>query len=91
MVFGLHKKKGGSPEGLSPFCASFDCFATGQKAGILLLADRLSGADSSAGTAADAQIGINLVLAVALRDGVDGALALTGTAADTSITNLESH
>ena len=55
------------------------------------LRDRTHGARTSASAAIDAGISIDLVLAVALRNSADGALALAGTAADASIANYMSH
>ena len=56
--------------------------------GLLGSADR---AGTSAGTAVDASIGVNLILGVAGGNGADRASALTSTAHDAGIRNLISH
>ena len=57
----------------------------------LLLHDGLGGALISAGTAVDADISVDLELAVALSDSLDGALIGTSAAGDASIGNSVSH
>ena len=57
----------------------------------LLFHDCLSGAVISAGAAADADIGVDDVLLVALRDSLDGAVVGTLAALNASISNLVSH
>jgi hypothetical protein len=53
--------------------------------------DSLNGAVVGAGAAADANIGIDDVLVLALRDSLDGAVVGTGAALDASIGDIESH
>ena len=53
--------------------------------------DSFGGALISAGTAADADVGIDDELAVALRDSLDGALVGTGTAGNASVGDDVSH
>lgn len=56
-----------------------------------LLLDSTGGANASAGAAIDASVGIDLVLASALRDSANRALASAGAAGDASVSNLVSH
>ena len=52
---------------------------------------RIGGALISAGTAVDADVSVDLELAVALSDSLDGALVGAGAAGDASIGNSVSH
>ena len=57
----------------------------------LLLNDSFSGALIGAGTAGNADISVDDVLAFTLRDSLNGALVSTSAASDTSVSNLECH
>ena len=57
----------------------------------LVFLDSFNGALVGAGTAADANVGVDDVQLVTLRDSLDGALVGAGAALDTSISDLESH
>ena len=57
----------------------------------LAFLDGADGALISTGTAGNADIGVDLVLAVALRDSANRALVSTSAAGDTSISNDVSH
>jgi hypothetical protein len=57
----------------------------------LVFLDSFNGALVGAGTAVDADFGIDDVSSLALRDSLNGALVGTGAALDASISNLVSH
>jgi len=57
----------------------------------LLSDNSICGAVCSAGAAVDADIGIDDVLGIALRDSLDGAVFGAGAAANASISNFVSH
>ena len=57
----------------------------------LAFLDSFGGALIGAGTAGNADISVDDVLAVTLRDSFDGALIGTGAAGDTSVSDIVSH
>ena len=62
-----------------------------QKKNKLLFLDSFGGALISAGAAGNADVGIDLELAVALGNSLNGALIGAGAAGNASVSNLESH